>query len=66
MRMPNFSASEEPVEISDQALEAGLALWLHGRVRPLATYGEEMVHDFRCAVATVIRLELQRRQEEDV
>jgi hypothetical protein len=37
MRMPNFSASEEPVEISDQALEAGLALWLHGRVRPLAT-----------------------------
>jgi hypothetical protein len=56
--------AEEPVEISDQALEQGLAIWLHGRVRPLTTYGEEMVRDFRRAVAAVIRLELQRRLEE--
>jgi hypothetical protein len=38
-----------------------LAVWLHGRVRPLTTFGEEMVHDFRRAVATIIRIEPARR-----
>ena len=64
--MPSPSPEpDEPVAISDQALEHGLAIWLHGRVRPLTTYSDEMVHDFRRAVATVIRTELaQHRQGE--
>jgi hypothetical protein len=52
----------EPVAISDRALEHELAVWLHGRVRPLATYGEERVRDFRRAVATVIRIELTQHR----
>jgi hypothetical protein len=44
-------------------IEHGLAVWLHGRVRPLATYGEEMVRDFRRAVATVIRIELAQSRQ---
>jgi hypothetical protein len=43
-------------------IEHGLAIWLHGRVRPLATYGEEMVRDFRRAAAIVIKIELTQRQ----